>query len=110
MTIIYKIKTILLFMSNYLEHCVPCNTSVIGDIKQLAQILSCQAALLMHLKRIHRNQQLLFCCLMPKYKIHPQYSFHVLQVYIMNYQGCLIFISREVKYSLSGNTYLIITI
>lgn len=82
-------KIILMFMLSYLEHCVLLNTSVIGDIKQLTQTLSCQAALLMHLKCIRRNQQLSLCSLMPKYNIHPQYCFHVLQVYIMNYQGCL---------------------
>lgn len=107
----YTIKIILLFMSNYLECCVLDNTSAIGDIKQLTQKLNCQAAPWLHFKHVHRNQRLLLCYLpliihMPNDNIHPQCCFHDLLVFITNYQGCLTFVSREAKYSLSGNTEL----
>ena len=92
-------------MSNYLECCVPDNASAMGDIKPLTQKLYCQAALWVHFKHVHRNQRLLLCYLpliihMPKDNIHPQCCFHDLLVLIMNYQGCLIFLSKAAKYSL----------
>jgi len=64
-----------------------------------------------HFKYVHRNQRLLLCYLLlithiRKVNIHPQCCFHDLLVFIMNYQGCLTFLSREARHPLSGNTEL----